>query len=83
MKDIIFSFSMKEIKTNNKTRLKIKPDMTRITITLEGQNKEYDKTLAQSSRDTEALKDILEKVGFATTLHNRVHHQCGLYPKLR
>ena len=27
MKDIIFSFSMKEIKTNNKTRLKIKPDI--------------------------------------------------------
>lgn len=46
------------IKVTGKGNLKIKPDMTRITITLEGQNKEYDKTLAQFSRDTEALKDI-------------------------
>ena len=55
------------IKVTGKGNLKIKPDMTRITITLEGQNKEYDKTLAQSSRDTEALKDILEKQGFDRT----------------
>ena len=38
--------------------------MTRITITLDGQNKEYDKILEQSSKDTEALKDILENQGF-------------------
>ena len=55
------------IKVTGKGNLKIKPDMTRITITLEGQNKEYDKTLAQSSRDTEALKDILEKQGIDRT----------------
>ena len=55
------------IKVTGKGNLQIKPDMTRITITLEGQNKEYDKTLAQSSRDTEALKDILEKQGFDRT----------------
>ncbi len=55
------------IKVTGKGNLKIKPDMTRITITLEGQNKEYDKTLAQSSRDTEALKDILEKQGLDRT----------------
>ena len=55
------------IKVTGKGNLKIKPDMTRITITLEGQNKEYAKTLAQSSRDTEALKDILEKQGIDRT----------------
>lgn len=55
------------IKVTGKGNLQIKPDMTRITITLEGQNKEYDKTLAQSSRDTEALKDILEKQGLDRT----------------
>ena len=32
MKDIIFSFSMKEIKTNNKTRLKIKPDIYYVCV---------------------------------------------------
>ena len=55
------------IKVTGKGNLKIKPDMTRITITLEGQNKEYDKTIAQSSKDTEALKDILEKQGIDRT----------------
>ena len=55
------------IKVTGKGNLKIKPDMTRITITLEGHNKEYDKTLAQSSRDTEVLKDILEKQGIDRT----------------
>lgn len=55
------------IKITGKGNLKIRPDMTRITITLEGQNKEYDKTLEQSSNDTEALKDILEKQGFNRT----------------
>jgi uncharacterized protein YggE len=55
------------IKVTGKGNLKIKPDMTRITITLEGQNKEYAKTLEQSSRDTEALKDILKKQGFDRT----------------
>ncbi|MBP3199619.1 MAG: SIMPL domain-containing protein [Butyrivibrio sp.] len=55
------------LKVTGKGNLKIKPDMTRITITLEGQNKEYDKTIAQSSKDTEALKDILEKQGIDRT----------------
>ena len=55
------------IKVTGKGNLKVRPDMTRITITLEGQNKEYDKTLEKSSNDTEALKDILEKQGFERT----------------
>jgi len=55
------------IKVTGKGNLKVKPDMTRITITLEGQNKEYDKTLEQSSKDTEVLKDILGKQGFDRT----------------
>jgi len=55
------------IKVTGKGNLKIRPDMTRITITLEGKNKEYDKTLEKSSNDTEALKDILEKQGFDRT----------------
>lgn len=52
------------IRVTGKGVLKVKPDVTRITMTLEGQNKEYDRILEQSSKDTEALKDILEKYGF-------------------
>ncbi|WP_035795833.1 SIMPL domain-containing protein [Butyrivibrio sp. WCD3002] len=55
------------IKVTGKGNLKVKPDVTRLTITLEGQNKEYDKILEQSSKDTEALKDIMEKQGFDRT----------------
>ena len=52
------------IKVTGKGNLKVRPDVTRITITLDGQNKEYGKILDQSSKDTEELKDILEKQGF-------------------
>ncbi|WP_034469238.1 SIMPL domain-containing protein [Butyrivibrio sp. AE2005] len=52
------------IKVTGKGNLKVRPDVTRITITLDGQNKEYGKILEQSSKDTEELKDILEKQGF-------------------
>ena len=43
------------IRVTGKGVLKVKPDRTRITMTLEGQNKEYDKILEQSSKDTEVL----------------------------
>ncbi len=43
------------IRVTGKGVLKVKPDMTRITMTLEGQNKEYDTILEQSSKDTEVL----------------------------
>lgn len=52
------------IKVTGKGNLKVRPDVTRITITLDGQNKEYGKILEQSSKDTEEIKDILEKQGF-------------------
>ena len=52
------------IKVTGKGNLKVRPDMTRITITLDGQNKEYDKILEQSTKDTERIKDIFEKQGF-------------------
>ncbi len=59
------------IKVTGKGVLKVKTDVTRITMTLEGQNKEYDKILEQSSKDTEALKDILEKHGFILFLQKK------------
>lgn len=55
------------IKVTGRGNLKVKPDMTIITMTLEGMDKEYDKTIDRSSKDTEILKDILEKQGFERT----------------
>ena len=52
------------IRVTGKGNLKVKPDMTRITMKLEGSYMEYDETLRRSAEDTEHLKDILEKHGF-------------------
>ena len=53
------------IRVTGKGNLKVRPDMTRISITLEGVKKEYSSTLKQSSEDTEELKKILKKHDFS------------------
>lgn len=53
------------IKVTGKGSIKVKPDLTRITITLKGCHKVYDETLQHSAEDTESLKDLLEGLGFA------------------
>lgn len=58
---------MRTIRVTGKGILKVHPDMTRITITLEGINRDYGKTLRQSAEDTEQLKDTLEPFGFERT----------------
>lgn len=55
------------IKVTGKGVLKVKPDMTRITMTLEGLYQDYEETLRRSGEDTEVLKDILERLGFDRT----------------
>ncbi len=55
---------MKTIRVTGKGQIKVHPDMTRITMTLEGKNRDYSKTLRRSSEDTEMLKDILSAHGF-------------------
>ena len=55
---------MRTIRVTGKGQIKVKPDMTRITLTLEGYEKEYDQTLRKSSEDTESLKDVLAGFGF-------------------
>ncbi len=55
---------MRTIRITGKGEIKVKPDMTRITVTLEGQNKSYEKTLQKSSEDTDSLKKILSGFGF-------------------
>ena len=43
--------------------LRVKPDLMRITLSLEGTNMEYGKALEQSARDTEKLKELMAGFG--------------------
>lgn len=56
--------NMRTIRVTGKGLIKVHPDMTRITMTLEGLNPEYADTLRQSSEFTEELKDVLSAFGF-------------------
>lgn len=55
---------MRTIRVTGKGQIKVKPDTTRITMTITGLYKEYGETLRRSSEDTEVLKDILTGFGF-------------------
>jgi len=55
---------MRTIRVTGKGQINLKPDMTRISITLEGTYPEYSETLRHSSEDTEAIKDLLTAFGF-------------------
>ena len=55
---------MRTIRVTGKGQIKLKPDMTRIVITMEGTYPEYSETLRHSSEDTEAIKDLLTADGF-------------------
>ncbi len=56
---------MRTIRITGKGQVRLKPDVTRITITLTGLYKDYSETLRRSSEDTETLKDVLSGFGFA------------------
>lgn len=56
--------SSRTIRVTEKGKLKVKPDMTRISIELTGLNKEYSETVKASSEDTKALKSLLKKENF-------------------
>ena len=53
------------IRVTGKGRLKVRPDTTRITLTLEGSDPDYGKVLERSARDTETVRDLLTGFGFA------------------
>ena len=52
------------IRVTGKGSVRVKPDTTRLTITLRGTYKGYQETLSRSARDMEALKDVLQALGF-------------------
>ena len=56
--------NMRTIRVTGKGQIKVRPDTTRITISLEGTWPEYGETLRHSSQDTERLKDVLSAFGF-------------------
>ena len=53
------------LRVTGRGRLRVKPDSTRVTMTLKGVSREYAQTLSSSSRDTETLRSILTGFGFA------------------
>jgi hypothetical protein len=55
---------MRTIRVTGKGQIKVKPDMTRITMILEELHPEYDETLRCSSQSTELIKDLLCDFGF-------------------
>ena len=58
---------MRTIRITGKGQIKVHPDMTRITMTLQGLYRDYSETLRRSSEDTEQLRKILEPFGFQTS----------------
>ena len=55
---------MRTIRVTGKGQIKVKPDTTRITLTLEGKDKEYSEIIHLSTAETELVKDVLEDFGF-------------------
>lgn len=55
---------MRTIRITGKGQIKVKPDMTRLTITLEDNYREYSETLKHSSEATKQIKDLFLAFGF-------------------
>ena len=58
---------MRTIRVTGKGQLRVKPDQTRITLSLEGLYPEYGEALRRSAEDTEKIKDLLTELGFVRT----------------
>ena len=58
---------MRTIRVTGKGQIKVRPDTTRITLTLTGLFPEYGDALSESSQDTETLRELLAGFGFART----------------
>ncbi len=58
---------MRSLRVTGKGMLKLRPDTTRITMTLQGLYKDYAETLKRASEDAEALKKVLLDFGFKSS----------------
>ncbi len=56
---------MKTIRVTGKGKIKVHPDLTRISMTLDGLQPEYGEAVKHSAEDSAALKALLEPFGFA------------------
>ena len=52
------------IRVTGKGQVSVKPDMTRVYVSLKGSCPDYGETLRQSSQDTERLRELLTGFGF-------------------
>ena len=55
---------MRTIRVTGKGQLKLKPDTTRITVTLEGVFERYEETMRRSGSDTEQLREMMTAFEF-------------------
>lgn len=58
---------MRTMKVTGRGRLKLRPDTTRLTLTLGGVEPEYDAALRRSADETKMLAAAFTEVGFART----------------
>lgn len=58
---------MKTIRVTGRGLLRVAPDATRVTMTLEGCSAAYDEALRRSSEETEQVKALLSRLGFERT----------------
>lgn len=52
------------MRVTGKGTIRVKPDTTRLLITLDGTEKEYGEALKRGAKDTQTLQAILQKIGF-------------------
>ncbi len=67
---------MRTIRVTGKGQMKVHPDMTRITISLEGYGWEYGETLEEASAYTEKMRCIEKRTG---SVH--VYPESGCSPR--
>jgi uncharacterized protein YggE len=53
------------IRVTGRGALKLHPDLTRLSLTLQGSDMDYGTVLQRSAEETEALRDVLASLGFA------------------
>ena len=55
---------MKTIRVTGTAKTALRPDVTVVTMTLQGTEPEYSKALSRASREAETLRDVLERLTF-------------------